>query len=61
MSDKELIDCLTINTESSPWWQIIFKRRMIKVVKWMLSTKLSQKCYDEAGRIRENQGIRKVI
>jgi len=44
---------LNINTQKSPWWQRPFKYAALRVVEFALRTKLSQKCYDEAGRIRE--------
>jgi len=60
-ADKMMIECLEKNTERSPWWQRPIKRQMIKVVRFALSTKLSQMCYEEAGEFGKKEGRPKKL
>jgi hypothetical protein len=57
-----LIIRLKKNTKKSPPWQRPIKKVAIKVIRLMLSSKVSDWCYERAGKIKyENRRAEEAV
>jgi hypothetical protein len=62
IADSCLVWRLNRNTRESPPWQKPIKKMAIKIIRLMLSSKASEWCYKEAGKIKyENRRTEEAV